>query len=546
MTNGISGVWSTDGLQAAIAFDTTLGQLGLILGRDTRRFDTDRYLFVLEGQAFDDTPEALRDDTSKLEAAYGYYAYVRCDKLSGEVDIGTERLGYFPIYYAFEDHRFVFSTSLNFVKSALQRRSPDHEAWEELLVLGEVIGDKTPVKEIKRLSVGTRIRITPTGISFRRFWTPEVPETVDEPTYIRTNNLLLHEAMVLTASQSRARVVMLSGGEDSRRLALAAMKAGLKSTCFTQEAIHRGNVDIDSRLARDVAAHLGLPLVIEPAPSPDQYFKDYKTRDELLGYECTAHEWLLPLIRRIPRESLVYDGIIGDVTINGHYFRQFPEAVDQYRDVGALARMICGTGDRRWLNEFSRNAPVPLVDRISEILAGYPESPHRLTIYFLLNHTRRKIALVARLLAAFGHWTCYPYAYFPLLLQSLSLDPRLQLGKKFHQRECMHVIAPEMASIPTTRSEIPRQYLVDMSHEGREHDRYLREHLRINAGALEMFPLIKNRAWLVPLMQSRAGGRLLERFGWFLAPVARYSSFLDWLDDDGVARQGPGTLGSLS
>lgn len=539
----ISGIWSKGRIQRPSTFDLSLGQLGLIFGPYTRRFDSDRYLFALEGQAFDTTPDALRDDERKLETAYGYYVYVRWDRMTEEAAIGSDRLGYFPFYYAFEDDRFVFSTSIDFVKSALRRRSPDYEAWEELLVLGEVIGDKTPVREISRLAVGTRIRITQCGVSFCRFWTPELPETVDEKTYVQKNNLLLDEAMALTASQSRAKVIMLSGGEDSRRLALAAARAGMKCDCFTQEAVHRGNVDIDSRLAREVATHLGLPFAIEPLPSPEQRLADYKTRDNLLGFECAAHEWLLPLIRRIPRQSLVYDGIIGDVTINGHYFKQFPDAIDQYRNLGALARMICGAGDRRWVAEFNKHARVSIVDRVCNILATYPDSPHRLTFYFLFNHTRRKISLLGQLLAAYGHWTCYPYAYFPLFLQSLSLDPRLQIGK-FYQRECMTAIAPEIASIPTTRSEIPSQYLVDMAREANEHDRYLRTHLRIDKRASEMFPLIKNRTRLMRLFQSRVGWPLLKRFGWFLVPVARYSAFLDWLDSDHVAGSNPSSFNS--
>src|SRR5207248_11229310 len=129
---------------------------------------------------------------------------------------------------------------------------------------------------------------------------------------------------------------------------------------------------------------------IEPMPDDTQFLADCMTRDTVSGFECTAHEWLLPLARRIAPESLIYDGIVGDVTVNGHYFKEFPAAVDNYRNVDDLARMIAGNLRPMWL-EVGRRTDTSLWERIRQLLSSYPDSPHRLTFYFILNHTRRKI-----------------------------------------------------------------------------------------------------------------------------------------------------------
>ena len=454
----IGGVWSEEPPPVSERWEFCGGGLRLHYGRFATAVQDDRHFLVMDGQIYDaSVPQALAEPV-RLQTAYGLYCYVWYDKTSGEVNIGTDRFGYFPIYYAFENRRFIFGSSLGFVKNRLRQRTPDYEAWEELLTLGEVIGDKSTIKEIKRLGEGTRIQIRDGSVQFHRYWRPEVPDLVNESTYIRENNALLDEAMHLTRSQSRRKVVLLSGGEDSRRLALAAARQNFGVEFFTQESLYRGHyrryVDRDVKLAARVAAVLERPHFIEPLPDEKQYLADWRVRDTALGFECIAHEWLLPLARRIAPEALIFDGIVGDITMNGHYFKEFPAAVDNYASADDLARMVVGKSPPRWFDEADRRTDTTVLQRVRDILSSYPESPHRLTFYFVFNHTRRKISWVAQLFGIYGHWTCYPYLYFPLFVQSLSIDPRL-LVTKFYQRECMAALAPKVLSVPTTREEIP-------------------------------------------------------------------------------------------
>lgn len=531
----ISGIWRIPGTSIdEERFDVSLGALGLVLGLHARTFENEQYHLVLEGQIYDIQVEKVLPDIRALETAFGHFCYVRFEKATGRVDIGTDRLGYYPLYYALVDGRLVFGTSINFVKSKLRKPTVNYDAWEELLVLGEVIGDKSIVKEIERLPSGTRISIDNQKIRFVRFWSPELPDLVDDRTFIRQNNALLEEAIGLTANQDRPKVVLLSGGEDSRRIALAAKRIGLDVSFRTQQASHQGGNDIDTAIAREVGEALGQDVSVESLPSCKQYVADWQTRDSLLGFECTAHEWLLPMVRSISPKSIIYDGIVGGVSINGHFLKAYPQSLEGYKDPGFLARLICGEPPHPWLNELHSRTSGSLFERVESMLSGYPASPHRLNWFYILNHTRRKIALASQLFAQRGHWTCYPYMYYPLLLQSMSADPRQQRDR-FFQRECMVAISPEIAAIPTTRGEVPQKYLISMKSEDRTRQRELRQRLVISDEALDVFPTLRIRYRVLNRMRFPVGLTLLDRFGWFFEPVSRFSAFLEWLNDGAEA-----------
>jgi hypothetical protein len=371
-------------------------------------------------------------------------------------------------------------------------------------------------------------------MSLRRYWEPDLPPLVDYASYVRRNNELLDEAMSLLARQTRPHAVALSGGEDSRRVADAAVRQQLPVTFWTQEAIQKGDIDKDTDLAREIAALLGRPFNMIAMPPDEQFLKDCEERDTLLGFESLAHEWMFELVRHLPPKSIVYDGIIGDVSINGHYFKAFPSAVREFRDTRSLARQICGPYEKKWwLEEFRRRSETLLIDRVQAALDRCPNSPHRLTYYFLLNHTRRRIALAAQLFNRQGHWTCYPFSYGPLLLQSLSLDPVIA-AEKFMQRECLAAVSPRSVSIPTTRGTVPQRFIRNMAGVNARRQTYMRKRLPVSQAALDAFPALRTRARAAPVLQSPGFAPALRRYGWFIEHVSRYGQFLDWLDSDGT------------
>lgn len=490
-----------------------------------------RHKLIYEGIIFDATNQQLLTNPTLLDRAFGYYTYVLFEKSSGTVFLGTDRLGYSPVYYAFENGVFRFSSSLTLLKYELGSVNPNLDAWDEHLSLDDILGEKTVVKEISRLRWGRKFRITADHVDTVDIWAPEVPAFTDKRSYIRANNELLTEAVELTRSCEQQKFVTLSGGDDSRRLAVAAHRVGLPITCITQELVGKNTSDRDLRIAEAVCETLRVPHVCVPLQNPRDALNDAITEDYWLGYEGGQHEWMVQLMRHLPPEALVYDGIIADVTVNGHFFHTHPQLLTRFGDLDCAASLVCGT---RRSGIDPRLLSAPLFERVRAELARFPDSPHRLTYYYLLNHTRRCIGGWFALFHLFGHMPALPYIYYPFFLQSLSLEPSVYL-EGWMQNECMKEMNPRAAEIPSTRNKVPPHLVIDRRPEARARARFAAHHSRIRRDAARYLPgltRIRSTYELISLLGLRDRA---DRWSWAPNYLSRFSRFLDWIED----RQAP-------
>lgn len=489
------------------------------------------FKIIYEGVIFDFDNTELLIDPRILDQAFGYYSYVLIDKYKGEICVGTDQLGYSPLYYAREDGNFLFSTSPTLLKYELKSASANMEAWDEILSIGDIIGTKTVVNEISRARWGQKFLLTADTVHTIDIWSPETPQFVNKERYIRKNNELLAEAMSLTKTCTRRKFIFLSGGHDSRRLAITANHINLSVTCATQATIGKNGADEDTLIAENVARCLGQPIVSHPLPSNANYHNDTLIKDFWIAFESHYHEWALPLLRHIPNGSLIYDGIIGDVTINGHYFVHNPSAAGNYWDLDHMSRLICG--NRKSLID-PRHVGTPLLERVRGELALYPNSPHRLTYFFLLNHTRRNIGSWCFLFKLHGHLPCMPYIYRPLFLQSLSLDPKHYLDN-WMQVECMKQMHATAASFPSTREKLPETYLRYYRSEEEAQTKFAMRNIRIRQDAKAFFPSLKLHLSAFKNFSRLGAWRYARSSMWAANTVSRFSNCLDWLED----RSGP-------
>jgi hypothetical protein len=432
------------------------------------------------------------------------------------------------MYYAWEGKTFRFSSSLTLLKYELDIVTPNLDAWDEILTVGDILGDKTVVNEVKRLRWGRKFRMSADRIDTVDIWDPEVPAFTDRQTYIRVNNELLVEAMELTKSCERHKFVMLSGGDDSRRLAVAAHHVALPITCVTQEVVGKGGSDKDVLLAEAVCRSLGVPHIRVPRPSHRDLHNDTIVQNYWVAHEAGHHGWVLPLLRCVPKGALVYDGIVADVTVNGHYFRAYPQLVTRFDDLDYATRLLCGPKpsgiDPKLIS-------APLFERVRAELARYPASPHRLTYYFLLNHTRRCIGSSwFTLFYLFGHVPCPPYLYYPFLIQSLSLEPNHYLDA-WMQNECLKEINPATAATPSTRNEVPADYVIDLKSEARSWSRFEASHFRMRRDTTRYFPGLKRSQRIFEAMSLVGLAGRTNRWSWAPKTLAWFSEFLDWIDD---------------
>jgi len=78
---------------------------------------------------------------------------------------------------------------------------------------------------------------------------------------------------------------------------------------------------------------------------------------------------------------------------------------------------------------------------------------NRLILFKIFNHTRRNIGSWLQLFYLNGHQACLPFGYYPLFMQSLSLDYAERKGRWIHPF-CMEEYNSTVALLPSTRDKL--------------------------------------------------------------------------------------------
>lgn len=536
------GIWNPEARQPYPGASISFGGLSVYVSQQGTICENDETMVAYQGRIFDRSSDELLGRGGAIDQAYGIYSYVKIARPESEISIGTDRLGFGPLYYAMEGGNLLFATSLILLKDRLRKTTIDYEAWEEILNLERILGEKTTIKEIKRLGAGQKIVLKDRRITFETVWTPEEPTYTDPASYVEQNNRLLYEALELTKADQGSKTILLSGGDDSRRIALAARECGLDFALASQITVGPGDRDEDTTIARKVAEALGKSIQIGPAATPSENLEEILSRNVWLGFEAPLHEWIAPLLRTIKQDSLVYDGALGGVLINSHPYREHSSYLDCFDDLDAVANLVCPRDIRFKFPGHLTDSSIK--ERIRAQFEALPRSPHGLSYYFLMTRTRRTIASWHQLLYLNGLWPCVPFLYYPLFLQSLSLPPELQRDRHF-QYECMRELDPAIADLPSTRRDVPDDMVVDLGGLHRARQRKLAHSAKIREDVFELFPHFRRRSTL-QVLSTKAG--LKGRF-WITERLHSLSLFMDWLDDkkpvefpggpDGKPIQGP-------
>lgn len=504
-------------------------QLSLRLGADTSEWRRGKLELFWSGMG----PKPPFDSVEAIQGADGIFTFVAVDDADGEAFVGTDRVGVGALYYGWDGDDFVFSTSLTLIKNALGSPSISIEAWEELCVLGDVVGDKSVVQGVSRLGYGKRIRLRRDEIVIETVWSPAVPEPYgDMPTFLNENNQLLDQAMARLAGDDCRMVVPLSGGDDSRRLALSAARTGHPASCISQSYYGPDGTDEDTPVAELVARHLNLPLEITPLQDDAPLFANLKLANDLVNWEYHGHFWAVAMAQAVPARALVVDGIGFDVTINGSRLHAKPAYLQSWTSPQATADLMLARPSAPRLRRRS-------IGRIRQELAAaierIPASPVRFNQYWILSHSRRAIGSWHQIFFRYGHGVAAPFFERSVFDHCFRIDPTWS-ATMHGQQEAMRLLDPALAEIPSTRRGLPDGLKRDWRRRANAFSRYWIRHTRLRDEAFDLLGM--SRADLA-LRRLLALGRT-ERIAWAFAPLARFSRCLDWLDsrDDPFGSEG--------
>ena len=231
-----------------------------------------------------------------------------------------------PVYWMTDGDAVYFATRIDpLVQTSPRQLSIDWDAWSSIITLRFPASDRTPFAEVRRLppcSTLTWRRGAAVAVQERWPWAQVEP------------HLDRHEVGEALAASLRATVagvgqpalVPLSGGRDSRMLAVAFAEAGLAERAITVSDDEGDR--FEEGPARMVAESLGLEHDKRRA-RPEDYPRNWRVRARAVEHQFVDHAWLVPLARYVARRDLpVSDGFAID-TLLGWGNRFFtPETID--------------------------------------------------------------------------------------------------------------------------------------------------------------------------------------------------------------------------
>lgn len=218
------------------------------------------------------TEEAFRQ---KLKEANGIFSVII--KKDNQVFFAVDRTRTFPLFYRVEEKETVISDDAE--TAAGSRRELSMSAKKEFLLTGFVTGKDTLLSHVKQVQAGEYVLCSEFLVKscFYHHLVPAQPLCANAPFLTETLQALIEETgeRLVTALDGRTAVIPLSGGYDSRLIAVLLKKNNYRKViCYTYGIPSSPEV----RISQKVAAQLGFPW----------YFIHY-THKLLEGFEQSAH-----------------------------------------------------------------------------------------------------------------------------------------------------------------------------------------------------------------------------------------------------------------
>jgi asparagine synthase (glutamine-hydrolysing) len=388
----------------------------------------------------------------QLEQLDGQFSLIRLDR-EGGLTVATDPLGLKPLFVAEREGRtYVASSAL--VLARHLRLAPSRLGIETFLAAGNQLGRQTPWEGVERLGPGEAIRFTATGRKRANYWQPQIDEEVLALGFSECADACIERAGADLAAGFGAKPpwLDLTGGFDTRLLALLAAHAGLRFDANTSGEA----ADEDVAIARRLAKTGGWPWTqIEPPAESGEQLPARLTEAVAWG---DGHLDALPLTEVMAghrrKAASAVELLNGG---GGEHFRDYAWGHELLRPGRSRGVSIDRLISWRILNPIDRS--IFRADPAAAVAAGLREELERRLAPFAAapNTFQNDVAYAFK---ATGHFGAYqavagadlhmelPFYSRAAFVCAISASPR---HRAYHRlmREMMHRLDPALAAVPT-------------------------------------------------------------------------------------------------
>lgn len=207
--------------------------------------------------------ERLLDDPAGTAARIeGAFAIACHDPSEDRTLLLTDKLGGRPLYYTTTEP-LAYASSVEVLLPLVDEPTLDHQAVNDMLLLGSMWGDETLVSEIRALYPATVVEVTDGEHRTERYWKPSYDEQPANDAYIHELSRRYRKAARRVGGTLPSEAgIWLSGGLDSRTTAAALLGERGASEFALRGYTYNANppTNDNPEIASTVAQRLGIEL----------------------------------------------------------------------------------------------------------------------------------------------------------------------------------------------------------------------------------------------------------------------------------------------
>ncbi|MBK9132745.1 MAG: hypothetical protein IPM20_14100 [Gammaproteobacteria bacterium] len=402
------------------------------------RFQNNKKFFIEKGQSEKNHIKVFLGNKLSSEhdpTADGIWAEWEWDGI--EFRFSNDRLGFYPIYYYSYEGKFGISTSIiDLVEKGDVPLDLDDQAVAFFIRMGFFLADDTPFKYIHSAPPACSIKWKDGRVEVftKGCISSQIAVGLSRGAAIKEYGERFQNAINNTTPDKNEKVgVPLSGGRDSRHIALALYEGGVNIHSFL--TVNKGQ---DLTVSRQVARELGIAQSV--IYQKGSRFGQEIRKNYLTSFCADEHAWALGLANSIEenRYTVIYDGIGGDVLSASAFLNE--RRLDLYRKekLEQLAEhLMIDEGYIRYslpedfYQRFSRERAV---NKLTEELRKHVNTPNPVSQFFFWNRTRREIALLPWGLYRRDIKIMAPYLMKGIYDFLTGLPAEYMLNRQFHEQ----------------------------------------------------------------------------------------------------------------
>lgn len=412
-----------------------------LLGTNSKH-DIDKIIYLYE-----------KNGIEILKRLNGKFLITIVDTLKDEIIILNDRYGFGTCYMLEQEGKYTFCNTIHPLISVLKETKINFQSMKDFFSFGYLLGDKTMIQGINKLSAATIIKISNNGIKFEKYWEwndIKKKDTVNYNDAVKKLGELWIKAVSKILNKHEFFNLPLSGGLDSRAIIAAVDYLNLNGKINLTYTF--GSKDsLDYKIAKKVADQLNLKHELIEINETYWWENIKKAVYNSTGAISTIHSHAIAT-QETNLSNVYLNGFIGDLVMGGSYLNKNLLQInkdDFKKYIFQLLRNSEGISCKDLLINYARNH-LQLEDEKLQV-----ES----TDYFFINDSRvRNFTLVGTSVLGDRFNDVFPFLENDLIDYLYSLPDEWRMDSKIYKDMLLMYFPKLFKDIPWQKTGYPITY----------------------------------------------------------------------------------------